>query len=133
LEVLGLYRSPSLKRRLESVLSAHGGITRIEVNLTTGRVLVRFGDETTLQRIVAAIEVGLGPVAVSDGTDRLGVGRPRPVYALSHALSGFAALLRGAGAHFSSLPALAAWPVRHRPHSSGSGSCKRFAPGLRWI
>jgi Ca2+-transporting ATPase len=108
LEVLGLYRSPSLKRRLESLLTAHGGVEGVEVNLTTGRVLVRFGDQTTLQKIVAAIEIGLEPLAVGGGTGRPGSGRARPVYALSHALSGFAAMLRGAGAYFSSLPALAA-------------------------
>ena len=41
LEVLGLYRSPKLKQRLEHRLSKVPGIYSVEANILTGRLLMK--------------------------------------------------------------------------------------------
>ena len=109
LEVRGLYRSPALKRRLEAVLTAIAAVRTIEVNLITGRVLVRFGDGITTRQLIAAIDTGLGPAATTHATARAAIqSRRRLRYAVSQALGGVAATLRNASAHYARLPSLAA-------------------------
>ena len=56
LQVSGLYHSNALKRRLEQALAALGGVSAVEANTRTGRVLVIFGSGVSMADLVAAIE-----------------------------------------------------------------------------
>jgi Ca2+-transporting ATPase len=55
-EVAGLYRSPRIKEKLETELSAVSGINRVTANSLTGRVLVLYDPDVTIEGIIAAIE-----------------------------------------------------------------------------
>jgi Ca2+-transporting ATPase len=106
LEVRGLYRSPALKRRLESLLTALADVQAVEANPVTGRVLVRFGGGLTLDVLIATIHTGLESAPTAPrGSAR---GRRRLRYAVSDALDGVAGRLRDLGARYARLPSLAA-------------------------
>ena len=56
LEIAGLYRSASIKQKLETELSNINGINRITANNLTGRVLILHDPDLTIEDIVEAIE-----------------------------------------------------------------------------
>jgi Ca2+-transporting ATPase len=55
-EVSGLYRCDRIKQRLESVLNDVNGVQRATANVLTGRLLVIYQPDMTMQDIIAAIE-----------------------------------------------------------------------------
>ncbi|MCG6937374.1 MAG: cation-transporting P-type ATPase [Gammaproteobacteria bacterium] len=55
-EIAGLYRSTRLKQRLESALAEVSGIKQVTASDLTGRLLVFYGPDITIDEIVAAIE-----------------------------------------------------------------------------
>ena len=62
-DVQGLYRSPSLKQRLErGLIETHRGIRRAEANVLTGRLLVMHSSEISISGIIASIEDLVGVV-----------------------------------------------------------------------
>ncbi|MEN8175197.1 MAG: HAD-IC family P-type ATPase [Pseudomonadota bacterium] len=104
LSIAGLYRSPALKKILETGLAASQKIKSVEANILTGRLLIRHDRETTLWEIIALVEPYLH---APSATTRHGRPDRKPVrpFQASRVLEGFAAVLR-------TLPAaLAAQPV----------------------
>ena len=63
LAVAGLYRSAGMKRKLEDALRALTGVRRVEANILTGRLLVVFVPDTSIQEIIERIENMLGSEA----------------------------------------------------------------------
>jgi Ca2+-transporting ATPase len=55
-EVAGLYRCHRIKQRLESVLNDVNGVQRVTANVLTGRLLVIYQPDITMEDIIAAIE-----------------------------------------------------------------------------
>ena len=55
-QVAGLYRSNRFKQRLETALSDVDGVHRVNASSLTGRVLVLYDPDITMDDIVAAIE-----------------------------------------------------------------------------
>ena len=55
-EVAGLYRSNRFKQKLENALSDVDGVHRVSASSLTGRVLVLYDPDITMDDIVAAIE-----------------------------------------------------------------------------
>jgi Ca2+-transporting ATPase len=95
LDVSGLYRSPQLKQLLEQALAGIDGIRSIQANVLTGRLLVVYAPQASLQDIVALIESKL------DGRGgrrtRAKARRRLPPLRSARVLDGFAALLRQFG------------------------------------
>ncbi len=59
LAVSGLYRCDQIKRLLEERLAALAGVREVRANALTGRVLVAFGNELTLEQLCEAIVAAL--------------------------------------------------------------------------
>lgn len=55
-EVAGLYRSPRIKKKLESALSDTDGVNRVTANSLTGHLLVLYDPDIELDDIVSIIE-----------------------------------------------------------------------------
>lgn len=55
-EVAGLYRCNRIKQRLESVLNDVNGVQRVTANVLTGRLLVIYQPDMTMEDIIASIE-----------------------------------------------------------------------------
>lgn len=55
-EVAGLYRSNRFKRRIKTALSDVNGVHRVSASSLSGRVLVLYAPDITMDDIVAAIE-----------------------------------------------------------------------------
>ena len=94
-EIVKLYRSPRVKRRLERGLGALGAVQRIEANARTGRLLLEYDPVVTLDEIVHRIAVVLGvapqPAARVDPNGRK---RGRPRLTVGDVLQGVADLVR---------------------------------------
>jgi Ca2+-transporting ATPase len=60
LAVAGLYRSPGIKRELESLLGKQAGVRRVEANTRTGRLLVVYAAKTPIEHLIDLIEDRLG-------------------------------------------------------------------------
>jgi len=108
LQVEGLYHSNALKRRLEKALSTLGGVSRVEVNTRTGRVLVVFAAQLPLADLVAAIDaqclsVPAGVAAPATARKPLQLRFPRV-----DVMRGFAALRRLMPAALHTHPVLGA-------------------------
>jgi Ca2+-transporting ATPase len=112
LEVVGLYHSTSLKRRLEAALSADEIIRSFEANTRTGRLLVQFSDtvalEVVLARIASELEAALDwpPVAAAPAGPQ--PRRQMPAFASANVMHGFSALLRRVPAMLRARPVIGA-------------------------
>jgi Ca2+-transporting ATPase len=111
LDVPGLYRSPSLKQRLERGLGSRDGVRRAEANVLTGHLLVIHGPAVRVADLLAEIDALLGmrlragePEARAAGAVRAQGGKRRPLsFAVSDVLDGFAGVLRGFASSFTRL------------------------------
>ena len=112
-EVLGLYRAPWVKERLEQGLAAMAGVQRVHASVLTGRVLVVYTPGTPLRDVLKGVQIALGdhrgPQSVRSRVRSGERGRASLRFSVSHALSGFSAVLRGDPRPFSRpLPVAAA-------------------------
>ena len=108
LEITGLYRSASLKRRLESALSAESTIETAEANTRTGRLLLVFAADRQLADILPLIEAQLEPVALGPAGSRVAVQRALPRFGSAPVLRGLAAALRVVPAMLQARPVVGA-------------------------
>jgi len=108
LQVAGLYQSRVLKRRIETALQALEVITSVDVNQRTGKVLVVFDSDASLDRIVQIIERQLldNGLSAAASSGRSVTGLPR--FKSSSMLHAFNAILRGFPALLQTHPVLGA-------------------------
>ncbi len=113
-EVLGLYRSPKLKQRLEQRLGGAAGIHSVEANILTGRLLVTHSPDRLLSDIIKLIDAEL--VRVKQAKRKIRKTSPQPLkVGIKRALEDVANLL-GRGGHSSSpLPAFGATAAATAP------------------
>jgi hypothetical protein len=107
LKVLGLYRSPRLKQRLEERLAQIKGVRTAEANPVTGRLLVLYTPSLSLQELVSQVDSLLD---CDRPRTRRRAKRPmsRPGCSISDSLNRFGSLLRGFYAQPATSPVLGA-------------------------
>ncbi|KAA6185524.1 HAD-IC family P-type ATPase [Thiohalocapsa marina] len=134
LEVVGLYRSPALKQRLEAALASRAGIAAVQASPVTGRLLVLFGPSLTLEALIQLVEAELDgagirvpptPARAEDSASRRGHG-------FTWMMSGVAGLLRRLARGRSGWTALAAMAQQVSPAQSLARSPARAPPPRAW-
>ena len=96
MDVLGLYRSPKLKQRLERRLREVEGIHAVEANILTGRLLLRHESKVALKDIIEIVQAELGPRKRAPAPARGPSPDPLKV-AVSIAVKGLSGMLGGTG------------------------------------
>ena len=94
LEVSGLYRSPTIKQKLEQCLCGVAGIRSAKANILTGRLLIVHAPGAPIDKILEIVEDQVG----ERQRKNIHVARTavKPVsFAVSKVLDGFGSLLKG--------------------------------------